>query len=736
MPSFFDHNQGAASQTFSDMWFRIAETRPRVSPHARFVRQQQGSGIRYVVEDPTSGSYYRLSEAARYFVGMLDGQRTADHAWRACLAQLGDEAPTQRECLDLLAQLQLYGLLAGDQPLAPDMIAERQQRFRKNRRKKRTGNWLFYHIPLINPEPVLHPLRGPLRLIWGWPGALAFLALAAWALFDLITNIDRIGSAFNNVLDPSNLVWLGIAFLAIRILHELGHATACKAMGGRCTEIGVMLIAMIMPLPYCDASSSWRFPETWKRVLVAMGGILIELALAAVAAIVWAHSEPGALRTTAFNVMVISGITTFVFNLNPLLRYDGYYILSDLTGSPNLASRAKDLWKHLVFTKLFGVVGHKPPPVRDGAEARFLLLFHALAVPYRFTVVTAILLVILGQYLSLGLVLAAVFSVIWLVLPIVAAAWYLATNPTLVGRRARAIGATAAIIGPLLGAFLFLPLPADARVPAVVDWKGLRPLRAEAPGYLASLAITPGGWAEAGETILTFDNPTLVRDRNAAAARLRRAEAMLDAAAADEPAKRRVAETHLTLAANALADLDRQVASLTVRAPVAGRVVTPRTSAHELEQSLGRFVRKGEILAFVLPDTGPTLLAAVTDDLAPRVLPRLTPGASTAQARLRGSAGTEIDATVTRVWPAGSRELPTTALASSTGGMILQDPEDPRRALNPITQIELEPHAEANDLAGLMHGRRGRVRIELPPEPLAPRLVRHFRALIDARLGR
>lgn len=732
MAKLLDDSQGAQSQTFSDAWFRIADTRPRLSPHAHFVRQRQGPSVRYIIEDPTGGGYYRLTEAARFFVGMLDGQRNADEAWRACLEQLGDEAPTQRECIDLLANLQLYGLLAGDQPLAPDMIAERQARFRKNRRKQRTGNWLFYHIPIFNPEPILHPIQGLLRLMWGWPGAVLFAILAVVALFELVTNLDRLGSAFNGVLDPSNVFWLGAAFLAIRLLHELGHATACKAMGGRCTEIGVMLIALILPLPYCDASSSWRFPETWKRVLVALGGILIELALAAVATIIWAHSEPGALRTTAFNVMILSGITTFLFNLNPLLRYDGYYILSDLTGSPNLASRAKDLWKHLVLTKLFGVVGSKPPPVRDAREARFLLLFHALALPYRITVVAAILVIILGQYLSLGIALAAIFGFIWFALPVVMSGWFLITSPQLVGRRARAIGATIAVLGPLVAAFIWLPLPASARVPAVVDWQGLRTLRAQTSGYLTQLAVRPGETAAAGAPVFIFDNPTLRRDHAAAAARVERARVLADAAAADVPAKRRVAKTNLRLAEQSLDDLARQVEALTVTAPVAGRVVAPRSSGLELEQGIGRFVRKGEILAFLLPDTGPTLLAAVTDDMSPRVVPQLEAGRTSATVRLRGAAGTEINATLTRVWPAETRELPTTALASSTGGAILQDPNDPTRALSPITQIEFQP--EPND--ALLYGRRGRVRIELPPESIGTRLARHIRTLIDARLGR
>ncbi|MEM8757796.1 MAG: PqqD family peptide modification chaperone [Planctomycetota bacterium] len=721
------------TETFSDVWYRVAGSRPRLSVHARFVRQRHGPTVSYVIEDPAGGNYYRMSEAARFFVGMLDGNRTADEAWRACLAQLGDEAPTQKECLELLAQLQMFGLITGDEPLAPDMLAERQHRFASQRLRRRTGNWMFFHIPLMNPEPWLAASERLWRVVWGWPGLAALVVAVAWGAFELVSNADRLGGALNGILDSGNLIWLGVVFLAIRLLHELGHATACKAMGGRCPEIGVMMIAFVLPLPYCDATSSWRMPDTWRRVLVALGGMLAELFLAAIAAVVWATAEPGAVRTIAFNVVIISGVTTLLFNLNPLLRYDGYYILSDLAGAPNLAGRSKDLWKHLIVRRGFGVRGARPPYVRDRAEGRLLLTYHALAVPYRIFILLSILLIILGKYTSLGIVLAVVFGFVWMVMPLLMGGWYVASSPQLHGRRSRAVLACGGVLAPLLLVAAFVPLPASATVPGVVDWDGLTPVRADVSGYVQRIERGPGEPVEAGEAILTLSNPTLESEHAAAAARVRRARTMLNDAAARGASQRRVADAELTRAERMEQDLAAELEALTVRAPVSGVVASPRGSGQEIENAPGRFIRRGEVLVFVLPEAGAVVLAAVSDSRASRLLPEIGDGSS-GQIRLHGNAGRVIEATVERVWPAGTRELPTPALGAAVGGEIIEDPADPSRSLHPLTQIELRA-LSMDERAALLHGRRAAIRFRLEPEPLLPRVVRRVQRLIDARIG-
>src|SRR4051812_6260349 len=141
-----------ANTSFSDLWYRLGPTRPSLSPHAQVTRQRFGGQSAHIVEDPASGQYYRVSDSAYFFISLLDGRRTVDQAWQACNAQLGDHAPTQRECVDLLSRLQLFGLLFGAPPLPPDMIDLRRREAASRRIQRRTGRGVSMTIPLVNPE--------------------------------------------------------------------------------------------------------------------------------------------------------------------------------------------------------------------------------------------------------------------------------------------------------------------------------------------------------------------------------------------------------------------------------------------------------------------------------------------------------------------------------------------------------------------------------------------------------
>lgn len=683
----------------------------------------------YVIDDPAGGHFYRLSESARFFLGLLDGRRTVDQAWEACLAQLGDDAPSQKECLELLAQMQLFGLLVGDQPIAPDMVPERLSRFRRQRLKQRTGNWMFYNIPLINPEPMLRALEPYLRVLWGTPGFVLWLVSIVSAIAVLIAHGNKLSSSLNGILDPANLVWLGVLFLVIRAVHEFGHAMACKAMGGRCTEIGVMLIAMMLPLPYCDATSSWKFPETRKRVIVACGGMLIETFMAAIATFVWAFSEAGLPKTLAFNTMVISGISTILFNANPLLRYDGYYILCDVAGSPNLAQRARQLWIYLIQKKLFGVPTLRPPYVRDRSESWLMLVYHLLAMPYRILITLSILMIVSTKYLSLGLVLAVVFGILWLVWPVAKGVWFMLTSPVLMGRRSRSWGVVAGVFIPLLLLFGIVPLPDAEILPAVVESPAMEVARVDSPGYVAKVIAIPGQQVKAGDVLVEMENPSLLAEAEAARARKRYALATLDDAASQGAASMRIAQARLDRTQSDVEDHERQIEALTIRAHIDGTFAPGGGTGLDIENLIGRFLDRGMIVGVVIPDGSMVLRTAITDTKAGSVLPVLKTGETRASVRIRGQASTVIGGIVDRIWPAGTRELSSIQFSAVTGGELLTDPKNVDTALETFTLVDILP--ESNE--GLFPGRRARVRLVLEPSTLLSRVVRRVNQFIDGR---
>ncbi len=711
--------------TFSDIWYRVADRRPRLSPHAQTIRQNFGPTVAYVVEDPASGQYYRLTESAYFFVGLLDGRRTVAEAWDACNAQLGDSAPTQRECIDLLGKLQLYGLLLGDLPLAADMVLERKQQVRSRRLLKRTGRGMFLSLPLFNPEPFLERIKHLIKPVFSGYGLAAWIIAFVIAVIAVAREWPRFGDQLDGaaLLSPENLVYASLSFLVLRILHELGHASACNAMGGRSTEIGVIMIAWVLPIPYCDATSSWRFPEIRRRVLVSAAGMIVETFIASLAAIVWAFGEPGTLLSAlCYNTVVISGVTTLLFNINPLLRYDGYYILSDLVGIPNMAQRSRELWKFLLERVAFGIKGLRPPPVRDPREAWFLGVYGLLSVPYRLFITVSIILIISSQYITLGAVLAVILVTVWLVWPILKGIGYLAASPRLMGRRLRAaavVGSFIVVAGTLLG---IVPVRAAGYAGGTIEPVAYAGLHAGETGFVSEARRTVGELVAAGDVVFVLENPQLVADARTARAQLAAAARVAHMEAADARARARLE-------------------SLVVRSPIRGRIAATPEGTLDLRALEGRFAQRGALLALVLDEERLVVRASVSERDRAYIFPEgeVRPGQPAhawprATVRIRGSAGLPFGAAVIRAAPAGSRDINTPSLSTISGGNIAPDPGDPEGTRSLVSQfaIELEP-VDLPESA--RPGARVRVRFGVPPRPLLTQWWRTWSQFLGPRLS-
>lgn len=334
-----------AEPFLSASWYRVRHLRLQLREHALVRLHRYRGAPWYVITDQLSGRVHRLAPPAWALVAAMDGTRTVDEVWRACSAESGgaaggEAALGQDQVIALLGQLHAADLLQGDAP--PD-TAELFERHVKRSRQKLVQNLLnpmALRIRLWNPDRFLTrllPWVGPLFGRWGLALWLALmvpaLVLVAEHWPDLTANLG------DRVLAEGNLALLAVVLPAIKLLHELGHGFAVRRRGGAVHDMGVMFL-VLLPLPYVDASASSGFRSRWDRVAVGAAGMMVELAVAALATFVWVSVEPGFARSAAFNVMLAAGVTTLLFNANPLLRYDGYYILSDLIEIPNLARRA------------------------------------------------------------------------------------------------------------------------------------------------------------------------------------------------------------------------------------------------------------------------------------------------------------------------------------------------------------------------------------------------------------
>lgn len=723
-----------ASPTFSDVWYKVAQTRPRVSPHARIVRQRFGGGTAYVIEETAGNAFFRLSEAAYRFVGLLDGSRTADEAWEACASQIGDDAPTQSECIELLSTLDSSGLLIGDTSVWADMLEHRQAASLTSHRRKRTGLGLFPCLPLINPDRALDRCLHLYRWLFDWRGAALWTSVMLVALVMLVSNARRFANELDlsAMLDSRNLAIVGIVFLCLRIIHELGHAMACKAMGGRCTEIGVMLVAMILPLPYCDATSSWAFPATRRRVLVAAAGVYVEMFIAAIAAILWARSDPGLFSAVCRNVMVVSGVATLLFNLNPLLRYDGYYILSDVLGIPNLSQRANELWKHGITRYAFGVRGGRPPLLRDRKELIIVAMYAAMSVPYRIFVTLTICLVVAQKYSSLGLVLGVLCFVMMVVWPILKGIGYLLVSPALLGRRVRAISAVAGAAGVVTVVLGLIPVREHVDAPGWIHSTSSAVVRAGENGYVAEVLAHVGHEVNAGDPLLRLENPELTATYLAASARLAQAEAALDEASIKSPADRRAAQAQLAFATEDAAEAASRMESLTLRAAESGTLVATGASATDWENLQGSFVSKGALLGRVVSLKDVRVRTLVDDRDFEHAFSRAD--SIKARVRVRGLAGRDVPVRIERIAPAGSLDVANPAMANVAGGEVAvrQTQEGRYETLSPQFVVDLLP---LSDSAPGMIGQRVRARFLIDRRPLASQWLRRLEQFWDERFG-
>jgi len=479
--------------TFSESWHRVADLRPRLRAGVRVYRQQFRGETWRVMQDPAGETYHRINESAHRFVGLLDGGRTVGEAWSLAVQRHGDEAPTQGEAIRLLGQLYTSNLLHADLPGDAEVMFKRH-RTRKQRELKGTlTNFLFLKMPLVDPDRFLERWTPLLGMAFTRAGLIGWCVLVGLGLAALVSKWREFMERVPGTLDQANLVWMYVAFVLAKVLHELGHGVSCKKFGkqegagGEVHQMGVIL-AVLMPAPYVDASSSWALRSKWRRIVIGAAGMYVELAVAAVAAMVWAATgEGGVVNAIAYNVVFIAGVSTLVFNANPLMRYDGYYMLSDFVESPNLQQRSAQQISYLV-KRFVWRVRRAVSPARSDREGWLLVVYGVASTVYRLTVVAAIIWFVSQQWFVIGAIAAIAAGGVMVVSPVAKLLRYLASSPELSRVRRRAvwttIGATAAVL-VFVG---MIPVPDRVRISGVVSPQHVAEVYIGADGFVRSVA--------------------------------------------------------------------------------------------------------------------------------------------------------------------------------------------------------------------------------------------------------
>lgn len=709
---------------FSPSWHKVASLKPQLLPHACIYRHRYRGQLWYVIQDQIAGRYHRLSPGAHTIVVAMTGERTVQALWDDACATLGDDIPAQDEIVELLAQLHAQDLLQCD--VSPDS-AEIFERYRKHRRsvwKRRLGNPLSIRIPLLDPDRFLTAWAPHLAWLFSFGGLLLWLVVVVPAVVlagvywpELTQNIS------DRVLSAQNLVVLGLTYPLVKALHELGHGFAIKVWGGEVREMGIMFL-VFAPVPYVDASASAAFRSKSQRAVVGAAGMLVELFLAALAMYVWTAAEAGVARAVAFNVMLIAGVSTVVINGNPLLRFDGYYILCDLIEMPNLGQRGQRYCAYLADRYLFGA-RELEVPHESQREWGWLVGYTVFSWLYRLLVMIAIALFVASEFFFLGVLLALWSVAMFVLVPLGKGVHHVLHSPKLRKARRRALSVSGGGAVLMLWLLLALPMPLRTQSEGVLWLPEDALVRAGANGFLHAFLAEPGAHVASGTPLVASVDPTLAAERALAEAKVAELRARYAAEQFTHLAQAEVLKRQLEQELVKLARVQERVAQLVVYSGVSGQFAVA-----EPQDLPGIFLKKGELIGYVLDRRSAIARVLVSQDDIDLVRTRL----QSVEVRLADRIPVTMPATVMRAVPAGTEQLPTQALSIRGGGKVATDPEDPEglRTLARGFQFDLRL---PQDVVSSTYGGRVYVRFSHGMEPLALQWYRRVRQLFLSRFN-
>jgi putative peptide zinc metalloprotease protein len=516
-------------------------------------------------------------------------------------------------------------------------------------------------------------------------------------------------------------MWLTFPFL--KAFHEFGHAFAIKRFGGEVHEMGMMLL-VLTPIPYVDASSASAFRTKWERIMVGAAGMAVELFIAAIALFIWINVEPGTMRAILYNMIFIAGVSSLLFNGNPLLRYDAYYILGDFLEIPNLGPRGLQYLGYLAQHYLFGLRNVEPPLLASG-ERFWFVIYTVASFAYRIFIYASIILFIASKFFVAGMLLAGWAAVSMIVWPATKGIKFLFSSPRLGRKRARAILASSVALAGIVAIVSLLPIPLSTKAEGVIWIPENSFVRAGTEGFIDRLIAAPGSKVRQGEPLIECSDPLLPSRIRVLESKLRELKALYDTQILSDRVQAGITSEEMRNVTGQLDDARQRASELTVHSSAEGTFFSPM--AQDLP---GRFVKRGELLGYVLDPSTITARVVVSQSDVDFVRQRT----SGAKIRFPEKIAETIRAVMKREVPAATDQLPGKALSQEGGGEIAIDPRDMVgiKAFQKVFlfDIELPGHAGFYNVGGRVY-----VRFDHGWEPLIWRWYRSVRQLFLRRFN-
>jgi putative peptide zinc metalloprotease protein len=673
-----------------------------------------------VIEDPVSRKYFRLTPYEFHFLAALDGKASLDEAIRKQKA-LGRHYPPDY-AQSLVNRASEMGLLLGSGHSTANFIKQKKLSIESAKKLRRVAGVYFLFIPVWNPDRFLGATVWVFKALCNrWTGAAA-AALSVGALWILLTAGPMLDPTAIFSLTPGTVLYLWVTIALAKLVHEFAHAYSAKSLGLHVPEMGVAFL-IFFPCLYCNTTDAWRLADRKERMAISAAGIIAEALLAMCATYLWYFTRSGIVNSLAAYLMTVSLASTILFNGNPLLKFDGYFILTDLLRIPNLAQKS---WGRLRYLFMNGVLGVSAisDTAEDGDEAVIFTAYGVASFIYRFFLYTGI---VVGVYYRfdkfIGVILGASAFALFVISPLVKGARILFRVRK--AMRIRPVGASiVALIVLMMIGLLITPFSAKSAFPCRLESAMTQKLTVPLQTTVMRVFVREGGMIEAGKPAFQLE------------------DAELRLSLANKSLERDMIEREIEMMS-----LDDKEAS-----KVAAKTIELNQADHEIRMLAARLkiAREGMAAPF----------DAVAVKLDPRLCPGFGPGEGAVVGELRSlrhctanaliseddvytaevgrdvelwfpvGSGCVFRAKISSVKPYNEPSLKDSPLAGRLGGDI---PVQPRQGRN--EDAPLVPHyvvcCPMNNTMGLPLGMAGKCVIASPPRSLISRLIRAMAATFN-----
>ena len=639
----------------------LANCRLRLRADLSFHLQEYQGTPCYLVEDEFNSAFYRVGMSEYHLISLFDGTTTVSQAVSKSASQLGDQAISEQDSITICKWLIDTGLATTDASRSTGRLIET---FEKSDNKKRLAkmNPVAPKFPLFNPDQMLTQLAALFGWLFSFPMFLVWCAVVGIAGYQVASNWDMVSGSQSTVLSRDNWIWLGLTWMLLKLFHEIAHGLACKRYGGDVRQCGIVLILLI-PLPFVDVTSSWRFPSKWQKIYVAAAGMYVEIFMAAIAAIVWGYSDLGLVRQHAFNFMLAGSITTLFFNANPLMKFDGYYMLSDWLEMPNLATHGQQ-WMKWVGKKFYLGMDVKQPSWPEG-RSWIIATYATLALVWKVIICVGMSIAAEALFFGAGIVLAAIAFFLWIINPIVKLLKMVFIGEETQQRpgRIRFTLLTAAVAMTCWAAFAYVPWYARVKAPAIVDFQESFEIRTPVGGFLNEIYVESSQLVKQGQLLARLKNKQvdadvdqLLIELESNDLRMRQYRDRAQMAAFDVEQKNRAA-----LLEN-LETRRQQQQALEIRASADGMVV-----ADELNSQLGTYLGPGHKLCSIESDSRKEVHAMISQYDMELFRGQL---GKPIDVHIWGTGTGHFDATLNHVNPRAQIDIPHPAFSATAGGAL------------------------------------------------------------------